>query len=148
MLLQELSRAGFMDAFANMERLQSRLNRVLSGAGPAGGSLVEFPALNVWTSEDSALVTAEIPGIEPEDIEILVVNDTLTLRGNRKAEVLPEGATCHRQERASGKFSRTLQLPFRIEPAQVEAAFRKGVLEITLPRAAEDKPRKISVRAE
>jgi HSP20 family protein len=93
-------------------------------------------------------VRAEIPGIEPNDMEISLVNDTLTVKGSRQAEVLQEDETCHRQERGYGQFTRTIQLPFAIEADRVQASFNSGVLEVKLPRAEAEKPRKISVTCE
>jgi HSP20 family protein len=105
-----------------------------------------YPATNVWTSESGAVVSAELPGVAPEDIDISVVNDTLTVSGTRKPEEA-EGATYYRRERGHGEFTRTFQLPFLVQGDQVKAAFDKGVLHIALPRAEEDKPKKIEVKA-
>jgi HSP20 family protein len=81
------------------------------------------------------------------DLEISVVGDTLTLRGVRAPEKLGEGENYHRRERGSGRFTRALQLPFRIEADEVSATLKNGVLNITLPRAQADRPRKIQVKA-
>jgi HSP20 family protein len=110
------------------------------------GAATAYPAMNVWTNEDGAVVTAELPGVDPEDIDISVVNDTLTLTGTRQPKEV-EGATYHRRERGQGRFTRSFQLPFRIEGEEVEASFERGVLHIHLPRAQEDKPKKITVKA-
>ena len=104
-----------------------------------------YPAMNVWTNEDGAFVTAELPGVAPEDINISVVNETLTVSGTRQRDEV-EGATYHRRERSQGKFTRSFELPFRIEGDQVEASFENGVLHIALPRAEADKPKKITVK--
>jgi HSP20 family protein len=111
-------------------------------------STVEFPATNAWVSDDDAVVTTEIPGIDPDALEISVVKDSLTLRGSRQAEDLKEGEAYLRQERWNGQFTKTLQLPFAVESGKVEARFSKGVLVIILPRAEAEKPRKISVKSE
>jgi HSP20 family protein len=114
-------------------------------------SAPSYPALNVWSNEEGLLVTAEVPGVSPEEIEVNVIGETLTLSGMRKPEELPdglkEGVRYHRQERGSGKFSRTLQLPFQVSVPQIEATFKHGVLNVRLPRAEEDKPRKIAVKS-
>jgi HSP20 family protein len=111
-------------------------------------SLAEFPAVNVWSNGNEAVVTTEIPGIDPKTVDISVVGKTLTLRGSRQPEALKEGESYHRQERWTGQFSRTIDLPFATDAGKVEAKFSKGVLTITLPRAEADKPRKISVVSE
>jgi HSP20 family protein len=104
-----------------------------------------FPAMNVWSGDERVMVTAELPGVTAEDINISVTGDTLTLTGERRRPEVGDGEAYHRQERGYGEFSRSLQLPFRIDANGVEATFRKGVLSITLPRAEEDKPKKIHV---
>ena len=101
-------------------------------------STVEFPAINVWVSDDNAVVTTEIPGIDPSALEISVVKDSLTLRGSRQTEELKEGESYHRRERWHGQFTKTLELPFAVEAGKVEARFSKGVLYISLPRAEAD----------
>ena len=106
-----------------------------------------YPAMNVLTDRDSAVVTAELPGVNLEDIDISVEEDTLTLSGDRQPDELDEGATYHRQERRYGTFLRTLRLPFRVEAEKVDATFKKGVLSISLPRAEADKPRRIAIKA-
>lgn len=111
-------------------------------------STVEFPAMNMWMMEDNALVTTEVPGIDPDSLEISVVRDSLTLRGSRGVEEGKEGESYHRRERWSGRFTKTLELPFPVDSARVEARFSKGVLYISLPRAESDKPRKILVTSE
>jgi HSP20 family protein len=132
-----------------MERLQHEMNRLLSGTSRSPGLSValSYPAMNVWTNEESAFVTAELPGINPEDIDISVQNDTLTLRGNRAPDEVQEGGTYHRRERGSGSFTCSFQLPFQVQSDQVEASYAKGILRITLPRAEADKPKKIAIKA-
>jgi HSP20 family protein len=103
--------------------------------------------MNVWANPDGAVVTAELPGVNPEDIDVSVVGETLTLTGSRTPEELKEGEKYHRRERGQGKFTRTFQLPFPVEADKVEAVFEKGVLHISLPRAEADKPKKISIKA-
>lgn len=144
MLLHELSRSRLFDTVRDMERLQSHFNRLLE----TSWRTPEFPPLNVWISEDKAHVAAEMPGITPDEIEISVINDTLTLRGCREPDQLKEGESLHRRERGFGQFSRTIQLPFNVDADKVEAISKKGILHITLPRTESDKPRKIAVRAE
>ncbi len=126
----------------DVARLQEEMNSLLSRSlsTPAG-----FPAVNLWTGEDSAIVTAELPGVVLDDLDITVVGDTLTIRGNRNRDEVGEGATYHRRERGFGRFIRVVQLPFRVESEQVEATFKNGVLSIILPRAFADRPRKIQV---
>jgi HSP20 family protein len=131
-----------------MERLRREMNQLFND-WPSRARLAtapSYPAMNVWTNEDSAIVTAELPGVILENIDISVEDDTLTLRGERQPDE-EEGATYHRRERRQGGFLRTFRLPFRVDAKSVDATFKNGVLSIVLPRAEEDKPRKIAVRA-
>ena len=132
-----------------IDRMQREMNQLLRTFPTFSGSQVapSFPAINVWLSEEGAVVTAELPGVKPEDLDISVVGETLTLTGSRQPDELKEGEKYHRRERRFGKFTRTFQLPFTVETTNVEAKFDKGILHIALPRAEAEKPRKISVKA-
>jgi len=124
------------------------MNRLFAGLPTVfeSGVAPTYPAMNVWTNDEGAIVTAELPGVKPEDLDISVAEDTLTLTGSREPEEVGEGVTYHRRERGFGRFSRVFQLPFQVESDQVEAVFEKGVLQISLPRAEADKPKKITVK--
>ncbi len=147
-MLTPFGRAG--SPFRELEQLRREMNRLFTEFPTSGGlgAAQGFPAMNVWMSQDSAIVTAELPGCNPDDIEISVAEGALTVKGTRIDEALPEEALYHRRERRSGSFSRTFTLPFEIDADNVEANFERGVLNITLPRAEHDKPRKITIKAE
>jgi HSP20 family protein len=130
-----------------MDQLQREMNRLMeSPFGPRRYFPVSFPAINILTSEDGQIVTAELPGMKAEDIEINVSADTLVLSGERTLDQA-EDVQYHRQERSHGKFSRSIQLPFMIDPGKVEAVFKDGILEISMVRAETDKPKKIAVKS-
>ncbi len=133
----------------DIERLQRDMNRLFSDHSDFGRSRVapNFPAINVWGNENGLVITAELPGVDPEAIEISVVNKTLALSGSRPSEELADGERYHRRERRHGNFTRTFELPFGVEADQVEATFENGVLHVSLPRAEAEKPRKISVKS-
>jgi HSP20 family protein len=140
---------GWRSAERDLERLRRDMNR-LFGDWPAraGWSIAPgFPAMNAWTNEDSAVVTAELPGVTIEDIEIAVERDTFTLRGKREPEELGEGTSYHRRERRFGGFSRAFRLPFHVDAGEVKAELKNGLLTIVLPRAEADKPRKIAIKS-
>lgn len=107
----------------------------------------DFPLLNVWANENDVVVTAELPGVDAARLDVSVVGDTLTLRGERAELECGDDSCCLRRERATGAFLRTLQLPFRVDSDQAAARITSGILTLTLPRAAEDRPRKIDIRA-
>jgi len=143
MLWHELT--GPWDPWRELDRLQDEVSRAF-GAGRVGAGR-DFPPVNVWSGDEAVVVTAEVPGIEPSDLDISVVNDTLTVRGARKADELKTDERYHRRERGYGDFVRTVRLPFRIDGDHVEAKVNKGVLVVHLPRAAEDRRKRISVAA-
>lgn len=149
MLRQPFFGYGSLGPWREMERWQQEMNRLFSGVFSPTGSRTApaYPALNILTNQDGALVTAELPGINLEDINISIVGDLLTLTGSRQPEQLPENARYHRQERGFGRFSRIIRLPFQVEVDRVEAVFKNGVLHISLPRPEADKPRKITVKS-
>jgi len=131
-----------------MNRLQREMNRLFDDTYPhRARRAAGYPAMNVWANEDGLIITAEVPGVKPEDIDISVVGDTLTLSGSHKPDELKEDSRYHRQERGYGDFTRSIQLPFLVNVKKVEATFQNGVLNITMPRAEEDKPKKITVKA-
>lgn len=123
----------------DLDRLRGEVNRLFS-SGSA------FPALNVWSNDEEAIVKAELPGFEPADIEIALEGSTLSLSGSRGLEEAKEGEKFYHRERRTGKFSRFLKLPVGVDADKVTAKFHNGVLSIALPRAAEHKPKKIVVK--
>ena len=145
MFLQRITEGDARGSLSDMHHLQQQLNRLL-GSIPTG--VQEFPAINVWTSEDGAVLRAELPGVNPDNVDISLINDTLTMKGERCSELEQDSGACHRQERGFGQFARTIKLPFAIEPDTVKADFKDGVLQVELPRAAAAKPRKIVVHCE
>lgn len=134
---------GTRSVWGELERLQNEMERLYSDIKrPFVGG---FPALNVYTDKEGAKVTAELPGVSIDDLDIAVTGNTLTLSGART--LTDTEAQYHRQEREVGSFSRSIDLPFKVDSDKVDASMSKGVLCISLPRAEEDKPRKIQVKA-
>jgi HSP20 family protein len=105
------------------------------------------PAIEVFEKEDKFVVKAELPGMKEEDIDVSVVGDTLTLKGEKKAETEVKEEDYYCCERSYGSFSRSIALPSNVDTKKIEASFEDGVLEISLPKAPEVKPKKISVSA-
>ena len=102
--------------------------------------------MNVYAGENDVLVEAELPGYDPKGIDVSVVQNTLTVRGERSDEA-DDGRNYHRRERASGKFVRSMELPFNVDAEAVEAQLRNGILTVRLPRVVEERLRKIEVKA-
>ncbi len=106
-----------------------------------------FPAVNVWGDESSLVLTAEIPGVDPEKLDITVNRNTIVLRGTREVGKPRDGETYYRQERQGAEFSRTCELPFDIDPESADATYEKGVLTLRLARPNEHLPKKVVVKA-
>ena len=132
------------DPFTLMRRLQDDVDRAYGRPAPAAAG---FPAVNMWQGPDSAALTAELPGIDPGDIDISVKEDVVTVSGERKPPAGDDATVWHRRERAYGRFSRVVQLPYRIDPDRIEARMSDGVLQIELHRPEADKPRRINIKA-
>lgn len=132
--------------FAELRSLQRDMNRLFDGY-EGGTAMSRFPALNVWGNGENVVVTAELPGINAADLDINVVNNQLTIKGERKEDKPTKDAVCHRCERGAGKFVRTVRLPFTVESDKVSAKYDKGVLTITLPRHEATKPKHIEITA-
>jgi HSP20 family protein len=113
---------------------------------PALAARHAFPAVNLYETDDAYVLTAEVPGLAPEDLEISLEGSTVTLRGERKL-TSEEGASVHRSERPSGAFRRAIDLPVPIDAEKVDALHRHGVLTLRLPKAPEHRPRQITVKA-
>lgn len=107
-----------------------------------------FPPLNVTDTGTSYVVTAEIPGMKTDDLEIKIEGDTLTLKGERKPFELGENASYHRRERATGIFQRSLTLPGAVDSENVKASYRDGVLTVSLNKSAAVAPKQITVSSE
>jgi HSP20 family protein len=104
-----------------------------------------YPLVNVWGDNEKVLVTAQIPGIDPEKVEVTVTGDLLSIVGERSRNEVPENTKIHRTERLLGKFSRTVRLPFPVDESLVKADYKDGVLSVVLPRLPEQKPKKIQI---
>ena len=133
---------GGADPFRELRRLQEEMDRLAGAFTPAAAS---FPAVNLYAGRDGIAVSAELPGVAKDELEIHAHRDTLTLRGTRRPAAENEQAY-HRRERRSGAFTRTIQLPFRVDPEQIEARLENGVLQLSLQRPEEDKPHRIEVK--
>ena len=130
-----------MNPFRELGTLQREMNRLFEGVRGA-----EYPAMNVAVNDQQALVTAEVPGIEPKSLDISVNGNTLTVEGERKAEEPKKDEKFLRRERGQGRFVRTIRLPFAVESNRVEAEVKNGVLQVRLPREEASKPRRIAIQ--
>ncbi len=134
-----------VNMFEELEDMRREMERWFDVL-PGEGRLV-YPPVNVWTNENGAIVTAEVPGLEPQSLDVSVKQNLLTIAGERKPDENDEKVSYHRRERGYGKFSRTVRLPFEVEAGGVKARYVNGVLRVELPRSEASKPRKIAIEA-
>lgn len=137
---------GLPEIWGEMSRLSREMNR-LFGESDLTSTTGVFPPLNLHDDGDNLIIHTEIPGIDPDDLEIKATGRSVTIKGERKASAVDEGASYHRRERSCGTFSRSVNLPQVIDANKIVASYKLGVLELTLPKAEEAKPRKVSIEA-
>ncbi|MFO0918520.1 MAG: Hsp20/alpha crystallin family protein [Planctomycetaceae bacterium] len=133
------------DAFHDLEQ---EVDRLLAGVsltfqGVRFGR--QYPSVNVYDVADELLITAELPGVKSEDLELTVADGVLTLRGKRSGTEGVPDERYRRQERPRGNWQRSLNLPERILEEQMSAEFNNGVLKIHLPKAPSSQPRQIQI---
>lgn len=133
----------WVEPLATLRRIQDEINRAFGDEQAAVEG--EFPPMNIWRGEEGVVVTAQIPGVPLDDLDLLVHLNSLTIKGRRQAESPPAEGNFHRRERVLGPFARTVTLPFNVDPERVRASAENGILRIDLPRPETDKPRKIQI---
>ncbi len=139
------------DPFRDLASIQSELNRLFGrtyggegGSAPSGGWM---PPLDVFETQDRFVVVVELPGVDPDSVDLSVEDSTLTIRGERKFyEGISEEAF-HRVERRYGAFGRSLTLPQTADAGRIDASFDRGVLTINVPKVEQAKPKKIQIKA-
>ena len=142
-----LSNPWSLDPFPEVGELRRRMEEFFGNVGGERASMARsgvHPPVNLYETTDGYVVTAELPGLRVDDIDITVERDRLTLRGERRIEH-PADASLHRVERRGGAFRRTIQLPLEVDGEKVEAVYRNGVLTLRIPKAPEHQPRRIAV---
>lgn len=139
------------DPFRELERLQSEINRAFetttqqsTPSAPRSWS----PSVDVLETEEAVTLHLELPGMKQEEIDIELSGETLTVRGERKRSHEEKSDHYVRIERSYGRFQRTFTLSTPIQNDKVSATYRDGILEVTLPKSEETKPRKIAVLQE
>jgi HSP20 family protein len=142
------------DPFRDLVSIQDELNRLFgrtfTGVEPLRPSVAGtwMPPMDVFETEDKIVATLELPGIEPDAVEVAVEDSTLTVSGSRELSSEVKEEAYHRVERRYGAFTRAITLPQTADTEKVEAKFDKGVLTIEVPKVERAKPKKIQVKAE
>ena len=132
--------------WSEMSRLSREMDRLFGESGTISRAGV-FPPLNVYDDGESLVVRAEVPGIDPKELEISATMNSLTIKGERRRFYADEKASVHRRERGHGTFSRSISLPQEIDPDKVHASYKLGVLQVLLPKSEATKPRKIEIKS-
>lgn len=134
-----------MDLRREFERLFDQLWRDVWGT-VEGGTAELYPPINLSQDADHYYVRAELPGIDPQQLELLVDGRTLTIAGHRDTTAGLEQVSWHRRERPSGAFRRSIALPGDVDQSRVEASYRNGILTVVLPKAEAVRGRRIQVQ--
>jgi len=104
-----------------------------------------IPAIDMYEKDNNYIVKAELPGLKEEDVDVSVVGDRLTIKGEKKAETEVKEENYYRSERSYGSFFRSIDLPPDANPDKVEASYDDGILEVAIPKTAAVKPKKVKV---
>jgi HSP20 family protein len=106
------------------------------------------PCVDVSETKDSVIINTEIPGMSKDDVKVSIQDNVMTLSGEKKQEKEEKDANYHRMERSYGSFSRSFTLPTSVKADKVKAAYKDGILRITLPKSEEVKPKQIPITVE
>lgn len=144
------------DPYSELTSLADRVHRAFGRFGlPTTGLRDEELSLGTWMppvdiaeEKDRITLTAELPGFQPDQVEVQMEGGVLTLKGERKMEEEKEGRNYHRVERSYGQFVRSFTLPNNVDRDAINARFADGLLTIELPKREEAKPRQIQITAE
>jgi HSP20 family protein len=139
-----------IDPFRELASLQDRFNSLFENFSDvsakdqlASGTFI--PAVDIYEDEHNLVLKLEIPGMNEEDLNVSLENNTLSVSGERKFEKEEKEENFHRIERRYGSFTRTFRLPNTVDAEKVDASYEKGILKITLGKRAEAKPKQIKV---
>lgn len=139
------------DPFRDLATLRERMNRLFEEAYTSRGEEKDMvastwnPSVDIYEKENELVLKAELPGIDENDIEIKIEDNTITLKGDRKFEKETKEENYHRIERSYGSFYRSFTLPRNIDQDKIRAESENGILKVTMPKKAELKPKKVKI---
>jgi len=138
----------FDRSLAMLDEFRRRMDSLFTDydRGTLKAAHATWPRVNMYDADSKVVLEAEVPGVSKDNLDITVTKDVLALSGVRRVDV-PEGYSVHRRERGALKFARSFTLPDRVDPEKVAAELKDGVLTITLEKAPEAQPKKITVSA-
>ena len=140
------------DPFRELRSLQDEVNRVFSSSFDRSsetglGRGAWNPSVDIFESKDHIVLEAELPGISPDDVNISIENNVLTIHGERRFDKQDDSENFHRMERSYGSFTRSFTLPPTVSSEDVSANFDNGILRVELAKREEAKPRRIEIKA-
>jgi HSP20 family protein len=136
------------DPFSSLAEIREEMNRMFDTSLRRHGGDLEgafSPAIDVLEEKDNYLVKVDLPGLSKDDVSVSIQDNFLTIKGERKYEAEKKETNYFHRERIYGSFMRTIELPTHVEAGKVQASFRDGVLQVTLPKSEEAKPKEIKV---
>jgi HSP20 family protein len=134
--------------FSDLDEWQQQIEDIFGQSMlKSNGDRSWMPHMDVFEKDDNLVVKAELPGMKEEDIDVSVDGDMLIIRGEKKAESEVKDEDYYRCERTYGSFYRSVSLPSSVDSSKIEANYENGILEVTLPKSPEVKPKKIAVSA-
>jgi HSP20 family protein len=147
----DITVGGATDPFTSFRREMDRLFESFGRevGWPAEAGATTTPSVDVSETEKEIRISAELPGVDEKDVDVVVSDNVLTIKGEKKAEKEEKKQDYHLVERSYGSFTRSLTLPFNADPAKAKASFAKGILTITVPKPpeVESKAKKIAISA-
>ena len=138
-----------LNPLGEFERLQDEINKLFKLDYPGSSGLFDrtiSPAIDVIEKAESVVVRCDMPGIRKEDLELSLARNVLTLKGEKKSDKKKDKEKSYRNETWSGTFQRTISLPDSVDPEKVNATLQDGVLEITIAKREDVRPRQIDVK--
>ncbi len=135
-----------MDVAQEMDRLRKEMDTVFTNLGRPR-SAATYPLVNAYDGKDAIVVTAELPGMTRDKVNITFTDGILSIRGRLEISENVKGMTPIRQERSEGDFDKTVRIPTKIDQDRISANFVNGILTITMPKAEEAKPKTINIQA-
>lgn len=136
--------------FHDMTLLQNQMNRLFDGtlqSWPGDGSRNWAPPADIHETDSDLVVTTDLPGVDPKNIDVRVENNVLSITGERHFERKVENENFHRVERMYGTFARSFTLSTPVQADRIQATYKDGVLRISLPKAEQAKPKRITIAA-
>ncbi|HSR12211.1 MAG TPA: Hsp20/alpha crystallin family protein [Thermodesulfobacteriota bacterium] len=137
------------ESASDLDRLRQGMEWLLDSFGTTGPALPSrvFPSINLTEDPEHFYLRAELPGVRADELDISVVEDQVSIHGERKIPLEKKEFSYHRRERDQGFFRRTISLPMPVDSEKVKAEMERGILKVTLPKHAKAKPRKIQITA-